>query len=716
MTAFQARLARAESFLPHNVLPHIYTWHVAPRWLDADRFWYPIHTRTGEQTVAVDLRQPARWVLTDAERAAWGVDAVTPPDSAGECPSPDGTWALLCERFDLWLRHRVTGERTRLTFDGELYHAWGREQSSTIASARDALTGTPIPPSGAWSPDSRFFLTIRVDERAVADMHLLQHVPPDGAMRPVLHSYKLAMPDDAHFPILTYHLVDVAARKVFPLAIPPQIGTGESVFYWKQFGMTPPQTWSDGRTAWLHTQTPDQRTLTLYRIDAASGAARPVITEHDDFPVFLNTFRFNNPNYRIIDGGRSVIWFSERDGWAHLLLCDGLTGAVRHPITRGAGVVRDVLHVDEAGGWVICTASGFEAGRDPYYRHLYRARLDGSRQELLSPEDAEHWISPSPDGRWFIDRFGRLATPLTTVVRAADGSIALTLEVSDADDLTARGWQPPQAFTAKARDGVTDVYGAIWHPTDFDPARRYPVIDMIYGGSQLTVVPKLFPLVTGSPIEPNLDLLLEDFWSPQAMAEMGFVVVVIDGMGTPYRGRAFHRPAMTVPGNAGGIDDHVSALRQLAETRPYLDLTRVGICGHSGGGDNTLRAMLRHPDFFTVGVASAGSHEMRAYMAGSGLTDMGETTADYAAHTNTALAHRLAGRLLLACGDMDDNCHPLHTLRVVDALIKADKDFDLLVLPNRDHGFTTDPYFIRRRWAYFVQHLTPPGSAESPPS
>jgi dipeptidyl aminopeptidase/acylaminoacyl peptidase len=706
MSAYQARFARAESFLPHNVLPHIYNWHVAPHWLDGDRFWYRIHTRQGEQTIAVDVRQPSRRVIAAHEHAAWGIDAPQLSLAPGESLSPDGAWAVYAEDHDLWLRHAHTDARVRLTSDGVMHYAWGVEQGGSMTSVSDALAGQRMPPSGAWSPDSRWFLTIRVDERAVADMYLLQHVPPDGSFRPLLHTYRMAMPGDAHFPILTYYLVDVAQQRVIPIDLPPQVGTGESVFYWSQFGIGAPRMWSaDGRTAWLHTHSRDQRTIVLYRVDAASGAARPIITETDEFPVYLNPFRFGSPNYRVIEHGRAVIWFSERDGWGHLLCCDGETGAVRHAITRGEGVVCDVLHVDEADGWVYYTACGFEPGRNPYYRHLYRARIDGGGHALLSPEDAEHWITPSPDGRYYIDRFGRLDTPLVTVVRDATGAVVLPLETSDAADLTARGWQPPQGFSATARDGVTPVYGAIWHPTDFDPARRYPVIDMIYGGSQLTIVPHLFPLVTGSPVEANLDLLLEDFWSPQVMAEMGCVVVVIDGMGTPYRGRAFHRPAMSVPGNAGGIDDHVSAIRQLAAQRPYLDLERVGICGHSGGGDNALRAMLRHPDFFTVGVASAGSHEMRAYMAGAGLTDMGETTADYAAHTNCTLVHRLAGRLLLVYGDMDENCHPLHTLRVVDALIAADKDFDLLVLPNRNHAFTTDRYFIRRRWMYLAQHL-----------
>ncbi|MDX2141258.1 MAG: DPP IV N-terminal domain-containing protein [Chloroflexota bacterium] len=745
------RYARAAFFQSDNVIKHIYNWQVMPQWVDAYCFWYRLYTRRGYEFIFVDLGIPERRHAFDHERLAgtlsdalgevvapyalpfeairFAADQQTIMFDIGEARwtytqangllvtsakpladdalvSPDGRRAVYGEAHNLWLHDISSDTREPLTTDGIEYHAYGVEQGGTMTSLSDALTEKRIRPSAIWSPDSRYLLTVRVDERAVKDMHLLQSVP-DAGLRPHIHTYKLAMPGDEHFPILTYWLFDVEKGRAYPTKMPPQVGTGESVFYWAQFGMTIARLWSmDSQRLYIHVQTADQRRLELYEIEAATGVARCVMSESGETPLYFNQFRFNNPNYRVLDDTQELIWYSEESGWGQLYLYDLVTGALKNRISGGVGVIRDVLYVDEVERWVYFTAGGIEAGRNPYYRHLYRARLDGSVQELLTPEDAEHLVSASPDGRFFVDSYGQLDSSLKTLVRDARGRIVLMLEESDDADLRARGWRPQEAFCAKGRDGQTDIYGALYTPTDFDPTCRYPVIDMIYGGSQLTITPHLFPLVTGSPYIPsNIEILLEDFWAPQAMAELGFVVVVMDGMGTPYRERWFHEAAVRESGNAGGAEDHLCAIQQLAAERPYMDAFRVGICGHSGGGDNSLKAMLRFPDFFKVAVSSAGSHNMAAYQAGAGLSDIGHEITDFERMTNEALAHRLQGKLLLVYGDMDENCHPLHTLRVVDALIKADKHFDLLVMPNRNHGFTTDPYFVRRRWDYFVQHL-----------
>ncbi|MDX1993392.1 MAG: DPP IV N-terminal domain-containing protein [bacterium] len=695
------RYASATFFQPEHVVKHIHQWCVLPQWVNDCCFWYRSSTPDGELYVYVDPRIPERRVASEAE-----FTAATGAASQSELVSPDGKSAMYVQGHNLWLHDRISGERRALTSDGVEHFAYGIEQGGTMTSLSDALAGKQLPPAAMWSPDSRYLLTIRVDERAVQDMHLLQVVPDEG-LRPRLHTYKLAMAADEHLPILSYWLVDTHNGRVYPTQVPTQTGTGESVFYWSQFGMTIARLWrGDSRVIHLHTQSADQRRIDLYEVDAQSGAAHLVLTESAETPVYLNAFRFNNPNYRVLDSSGDLIWYSEKSGWGQLYLHDLATGALKHRITGGTGVVRDVLHVDEVERWVYFTAGGIEADRNPYYRHLYRARLDGSAQELLTPEDAEHLIAMSPDGSYVVDSYGTLDSPLRTVVRDVRGSVILPLETSDDAELRARGWRPPEAFCAKGRDGKTDIYGVLYRPTHFDPDVRYPVIDMIYGGSQLTVTPRLFPLVTGSPYsEFNLEILLEDFWAPQALSELGFIVVVMDGMGTPYRDRWFHEAALREPGNAGGAEDHVCAIRQLAAERPYMNVSRVGICGHSAGGDNSLKAMLRFPDFFKVGVSSAGSHNIAAYQAGAGLSDMGPDIADFAAMTNEALAHNLQGKLLLIYGDMDENCHPLHTLRVVEALIKADKDFDLLVMPNRNHSFTTAPYFVRRRAEYFLQHL-----------
>lgn len=753
------RYESARSFLPGNVSKRIYNAYIMPYWVNQGCFWYRVYTRRGFEFILVNIPQRERRpafdhthlatalsaalskpvepyrlpfeqitfsddmtiIFFEADGQSWKWQDTTqtllkhaPSSPMNECLSPDRRWAAYAHEHNLYLRDTAEGTVQRLTTDGVAGFGYGLEQSGSMTSLSDALANHPTPLSAQWSPDSRYLLTIRVDERSVLPMHLLQTVPPDGSLRPILHTYRMAMPNDEYLPILTYVIADRVTGRVITAQIPPQIGTGESLFYWARFGMTIPSVWQDdSRTAYIHTTSADQRHLALYAVDATSGQAQLLVEERSNTPIYFNTFRFDNPNYRVIQQGQKVIWFSERSGSAQLYMVDAANGEFQHRISSGRGVVRDVLSVDEARGVIYFTACGVEPQVDPYYRSLYAGALDGSGQIRLTPEDAEHLVNLSPDSNYFVDRFGRLDTPLQTVVRSIDGQILLTLEESDAADLHAQGWRPPKRFSAKGRDQHTEIYGALYLPTYADPQDTYPVIDLIYGGSQCTVAPVLFPIVTGSPVDANFELLLEDFWTPQAFAELGFAVVVIDGMGTPYRDRAFHEAALHIPGNAGGIDDHVAVLQQLAAQYTFLDLKQVGIAGHSAGGDNTLRAMLRHPTFFQVGVASSGSHDMRAYMAGSGLTDMGHTAASYDAYRNTALAANLRGRLLLITGDMDENCHPLHTMRVVDALIRANKDFDLLVLPNRNHGCTSDPYFIRRRWDYFVQHLR--GEALSQP-
>ncbi len=741
------RYARAEALLPWNALRHIYGWRVHPQWLAPgdDRFWYRVRTRRGHEFILVDpaarQRRPAfdharlaaalaqalgrpvepyalpfAAIELDPDRnamsfgldgAQWRLDLASyalvraEPPPAGELLSPDGRWAAYVDGYNLWVRDTISGERVQLTADGERHYAYASEPAGSHVGVSEELAGVRRPPSASWSPDSRRIFTLRLDERRVPEMHLLQHVPPQG-FRPLLHSYRLALAEDAERPLQQYLVVDVAARAITPIRHAPFDHTMDSLFFWGLLGLKTPRWWSpDSRHIYLHRWSDGERSLELIEADAATGAARTVVAEHDSIPVRLNLFPFDNPNYRVLSASGELIWFARRRGWGHLELRDLASGALKAPITAGPWAVRDILHVDEAGRRVYFTAGGLSP-RDPYERRLCRVSLDGGDPELLSPEEGEHLLSAAPSGAWFVDSYGSIDRPLRTVLRDADGAIVLELEQGDADDLVAAGYRYPEPFSARGRDGATEIYGAMFFPSDFDPARRYPLIDAIYGGPQLTIVPKAFPHGTGSPHEAAMPVLLDDLWEPQSLAELGFIVVAMDGMGTPYRDQAFHAVAWSDAANGGGLADHVAVIRALAAERPYIDLERVGIYGHSAGGDNSLRAMLAFPDFFKVCVSSAGAHEMRGYSAS--LIE-GWAGADYGAHVNAARADRLAGRLLLVTGDMDENCHPLHTMRVVDALIKANKDFDMLVLPNRNHGFTSDPYFIRRRWDYFVRHL-----------
>lgn len=360
-------------------------------------------------------------------------------------------------------------------------------------------------------------------------------------------------------------------------------------------------------------------------------------------------------------------------------------------------MVIDLLHVDVTERWVYFTAVGREDGRDPYYRHLYRARMDGGSVQLLSPEEADHAIQVSPDGRWFVDTWSTPTSTPVTVVRNRTGRVVQTLEEADFSALLATGWRWPEPFTVKARDGITDLHGLLYLPSDFDSTATYPVIDYIYPGPQ-----------TG-PIGWR-QAAVQQGGNTQALAELGFVVFKIDAFGTPARSKAFHDAYY---GNMrdNGIPDHVAALKQLAQSRPWMDLSRVGIYGHSGGGFSSTDAILTHPDFFSVAVSSAGNHDNRSYDFTWGekyhglLKHNADGTDSFDSQANQNLAANLEGKLLLMYGTLDDNVHPNATLLLIDELTRHNKDYDLIVVPNRNHGYSSEPYVVRRTWDYFVEHL-----------
>jgi dipeptidyl aminopeptidase/acylaminoacyl peptidase len=391
-----------------------------------------------------------------------------------------------------------------------------------------------------------------------------------------------------------------------------------------------------------------------------------------------------------------VLWYSERDNWGNLYRYDLASGALKNQVTRGPGLVLDVLRVDEKAGVVYFTGAGREEGRDPYFTHLYSIKLDGSGEKLLTPENTDHTVSWSPSGRYFVDSYSTPATPPVTVVRDAGGKLVQTIEKADISKLVAAGWKPPIPFTVKARDGKTDLYGLMFVPTNLDSTKKYPIVNHIYPGPQ-----------TGSVGSRSFSPARSD---NQALAELGFVVVALDAMGTPMRSKAFHDAYYGDMGD-NGLPDQVSAMKQLAQRYHWIDIDRAGIYGHSGGGYATADAMFRYPDFFKVGISEAGNHDNRNYEDDWGekwqglLTRYGKDSTSYDNQANQLVAKNLKGKLLLMHGSMDDNVPFYNTLLVVNELIKANKDFDLLILPNRRHGFGNEPYVIRRRWDYFVRNL-----------
>jgi dipeptidyl aminopeptidase/acylaminoacyl peptidase len=383
-----------------------------------------------------------------------------------------------------------------------------------------------------------------------------------------------------------------------------------------------------------------------------------------------------------------------------MYLYDLTTGKLKNAITHGDGPLTQVLYVDTKARVIYFLAAGKEKGEDPYFDHYYRADFDGKNQKLLSPENADHAITPAPDGKTFVDVYSTVQTPQTVVLRDNTGKVLTTLAKQDISELLAAGWKPPTPITVKARDGKTDLYGFLWKPTTFDASKKYPIINYIYPGPQ-----------SGSCRGRGFAPAQGD---DQALSELGFIVVCIDAMGTPHRSKSFHDAHADTPDDMGEdtMPDQVAGMKELAAKYPWIDIDKVGIWGHSGGGNATVSALFHYPDFFKVGWSESGNHDQRDYEDDwdekwAGLETISADGKDnYAAQANEGYAKNLKGKLMLTHGTMDDNVPPNNTLLVVDALIKANKDFDLIMVPNVHHGYAEDgPYIMRRRWDYFVKNL-----------
>ncbi|MDH5590926.1 MAG: prolyl oligopeptidase family serine peptidase, partial [Gemmatimonadota bacterium] len=510
--------------------------------------------------------------------------------------------------------------------------------------------------------------------------------------------YRVGLPGDSVIPTYELHAFDVDARTRARVDLGTLEAVNTSCCQVTADTLLKDVRWGRGSGEFFFTRgTRSFDTLQLHVADASTGASRLVVEETGHTYVESNGARSGLPNWRVVGDNREVVWWSERDGWGHLYLYDVATGSLKNRITEGAWLVVDVLHVDPERRLVYFTAVGREGGRDRYFRHLYRASLDGGAVELLSPEDADHEVAVSPSGRYFLDTYSTRGTPQVTVVRNSAGGEVMEVERADYSRLLALGWNFPTHFTVKARDGVTELHGYLYFPSDFDPDARYPVVDYIYPGPQ--VGPIGWRQATVSP-----------GGNGHALAELGFIVFTIDAMGTPARDKAFH-DAFYGDMRDNGIPDHIEALRQLAVRYPQMDLERVGIFGHSGGGFSSTDAILTHPEFFKVAVSSAGNHDNRSYDYSWGekyqglLTRNPDGTDSFDAQANQNLAERLEGKLLLMYGTLDDNVHPNATLLLIDELVSANKDFDLIVMPNRNHGYANEPYVVRRTWDYFVSHL-----------
>jgi dipeptidyl-peptidase 4 len=580
-------------------------------------------------------------------RAGWG----------GGIVSPDGKWTAFVKDNNLWIRAQAGGEEFALSQDGR---------------ADDGYTPGAI----WWSPDSLKIAAMRTEKAQEHPIHIVESSPKDQ-VQPKLRTLDYLKPGDriAH---PRPQLFDVDQRK--------QVELKDELFSnpWSIEDLR----WAadSSRFTFVYNQRGHQ-VLRLVAVDAVSGETRPIIDEKSD------TFICYSGNYFCQWLGEDeIVWMSERDGWNHLWLYDARAGQVKNQITKGEWVVQGVVRVDAQKRQVVFRAGGIRPGQDPYYTHFARVNLDGNELVVLTEGDGNHSVQWSPDGRYLADTWSRVDAPPRNELRRSDtGQLVCVLEEADAGEaLSARGGHWPERFVAKGRDGRTDIYGILVFPRDFDPNAKYPVVENVYAGPQGFFTPKSF--------QPG-------YGHQQQIADRGMIVVQCDGMGTAGRSKAFHDLCWKNLCDAG-FPDRIAWIKAAAAEHPQLDLSRVGIYGGSAGGQNAMGALLWHGEFYRVAVADCGCHDNRMDKIWWNEQWMGWPVGkEYAENSNVTNAHRLQGKLMLVVGELDNNVDPASTMQVVNALEKADKDFELVIVTGTGHGAAETPYGSRRRVEFLARHL-----------
>jgi dipeptidyl-peptidase-4 len=714
------RYRQAATLAPHRLPALMRNRRVTPEWTgDGDVFWYRREAADREEFVLVDPLARTRTVAATLDEL--GVRTAESDASPGILRGPDGR-GLRRRDNDLWL---VDGEtETRLTSDGEPGFAWGDFTSNNNMVVPFRRMSLDLPPSGTvHSPSGRRIITMRPDERQMPLKHMVENLPPSGRARPEVHSWAVQLDDEGEPPPSECRIID--------------LDTGDWVQVDASDGLVAPLmvngatevTWSadESRLYLLHHRQGAARAA-LVEVDTTTGARRDVVVL-DEGPLYEpNQFLYNLPLVRVLPESGEAVLFAQRDGWGHLYLFDLATGQCRHRITEGQLVVRDILSLDVERREITYLAGTAEDGGNPYWRRVYRAGLDGGTQRLLTPELADHDLtapepqffhlvfgqgkpavqSISPSGRFFVDHQSTVSdAPVITLRDAEDGGhVVLELERTDIAPLLKAGYVAPQAFCVKADDGVTDLWGVISLPAAPFDAESIPVIEDVYGGYQTTHAPHAF--IGGSKMAARHVYL-------PAYNALGFAAVMLDARGTPGRDRAFRQWTFQHFHTPRGLEDHVTALRALATAHPHLDIDRVGVIGHSYGGYNAARMVLMFPDFYRAAVSSAGVHVAKKMAYGQWNWHFGgdpdRDSTEYAELGNVHLADRLAGDLLIACGEIDENATLDHSYALADALIKAGKRFDFKVWPGVNH-YAVGSYAQMTFWDHFVRSLL----AQRPPA
>ncbi|MDB4497132.1 DPP IV N-terminal domain-containing protein [Flavobacteriaceae bacterium] len=722
---------------------------IYPHWIgETDKFWYGKETVNGQEYILVDATNQKRSRLFDhndlanklmsltgkevnSEDLSLKEFKVTPnldlvffnafgnywrynlDDSSLEkiinddylksdqVVSPDGKKGAFFKGYNLWLRDFSTGGEKQLTFDGMENYGYGFDVQ---APGRPALK-----PNVIWSHDSKKILVHQTDDRQVKDLPIIDFAPADGSVRPKLLNYKTALPGDDNVTLFRMAAINVETGKQVSAQYPalPAVRMNDTPI--------------SGNRAWWHKDNTNvyfvdiergEKKVNLIKFNTQTGKTNVVFSEETEKGYLeLGSNVYTPTSLVYIPETNEMIWYSERSGFAHLYLYDLNTGNLKREITTGKWLVRDVLGYDKERREVFISRGEVSAKIDPYYRQNARVNIDNGRLKELSKGNKDHYVlhksdfgvmiraftegddpnnlsGVSPTGNYFIETQQKMDIPSKTVLKDKNGKELMVIEEMNASKLNLKVW--PKPFQVMGADGKTKISGVMFYPSDFSKDKKYPIVDHIYGGPQVSYVPE--------------SISNSSFSNSQSLAELGFIVVMIDGRGTTERSRAFHEASYKAAHTASNLEDHIAGIKQLAQKYPYLDVENVGIFGFSGGGYMTANAMLRFPEFYKVGVSGAGNHDQRLFWHSWGERYHGLMEGNnYLSQANLTYANNLKGKLLFIHGMMDHGVHPGGLFQLTQALMDANKDFDMVLMPRAAHSLPS--YALRKKWDYFVTHL-----------
>ncbi|WP_034889611.1 S9 family peptidase [Gillisia sp. Hel_I_29] len=677
---------RATKYLGASVRDLVTHGGVNPNWLKNGNFWYNVNTADGTQYIFVNANNGKKSSYNSVESLlkvhSQSKEEKSTTASYYDVVSPDGTKAAFIRDWNLWIKDLNSDEEFQLTTDGVENFGYATDNAGWRKSDRPVLL---------WSPDSKKIATYRQDQRHVSDMYLVS----TNVGAPKLQQWKYPIAEDSAVIQIKRVIIDVENSTIIPLKVENDPRRGSLCDDISCSGSFDDNEWSaDSKQLAFVSTSRDHKIAKLRIANAATGEVRDIFEE-----TVATQYESGQGaiNWKFLPKSNEIIWYSERDDWGHLYLYDARSGELKNQITKGDYVVTKVLKVDTDKREIYFEANGREKDSDPYFSHFYKIDFKGENLKLLTPENSNHSISISPEARFFVDNYSTPSKPNTAVLRDMNGKLISNLEKEDISSLKQIGWKAPTQITVRSKNDKWDLYGLMFTPSDLDSTKTYPVVNYIYPGPQ-----------GGGVGSRSFSVSRSDH---QALAELGFVVVIIDGACNPGRSKSFHDACY---GNMADntLEDQISGIKQLAKKYSFLDLNSVGIWGHSGGGFATAAAMFKYPEFYKVGISESGNHDSRNYEDDWGERYIGLLTKDEAGNSNyddqanAKFAENLKGKLLLAHGGLDDNVPPYNTYLVVDALVKANKDFDLIIFPNARHGFGKDSYYMmRRRWDYFVENL-----------